>query len=717
MDNEELAKWIGDEIRQAKVKSADWRRNARECYDFYAGKQWSDEDASKLEIEGRPAVVFNRTARTINAIAGLEVQNRQEVRYIPRGTEDAPVNDLLTGAAKWVMDNCDAQDEESESFQDTLIAGMGWTDTSLDYETNPDGMIIVERDDPLSYFWDSNAKKRNLDDMKWVAKAYRMTRKQVGVQWPSWSGNVSDGDLLDEEDSPHDATPPFYDKSTENKGTQKTIEVLCFQWFEKETFHRVQTPDGKILELSPSKFSKIKDSLDAMGVSHVTQKRNKYYKAYKIGNEIVEKGDLEIQKGFTFKCITGLRDRNNNTWFGLVSLMLDPQRWANKWLSQIMHILNSNSKGGLLAEVDAFVNIRKAEKEWADPSAITWMAQGGLAKVKQKEISQMPSGVENLLKYALESIDDVPGINSELLGLADRQQAGVLENSRKQAGITMLAIFFDSLRRYRKKHGRVLAEFIVTYIADGRLIRMAGPDGEKSVPLLKDPLTFEFDIIVDDSPTSTNQKEKTFAVLMQLAPQLAAAGVTMPRETIDYLPIPDGLIQKWKEQLNPDKEMMEQQKQQQKQDMMEQAQIQVQIKQMEEQPKLDLEKYKAELEASTRKEIAEMQAGLEMKKCVMSANAAKDVNSMTMLDDEGNEQPIDAISNLVDSVNQNMAIMNQAHQEQSMQLAQMMQAMAMNIMQKMDEPKVIKRNNKGKAIAINDRTIIRDSGGSITRLQ
>src|SRR3990167_1544851 len=151
MDNEELAKWIGDEIRQAKVKSADWRRNARECYAFYAGKQWSDEDSSKLEIEGRPAVVFNRTARTINAIAGLEVQNRQEVRYIPRGTEDAPVNDLLTGAAKWVMDNCDAQDEESESFQDTLIAGMGWTDTSLDYETNPDGMIIVERDDPLIY--------------------------------------------------------------------------------------------------------------------------------------------------------------------------------------------------------------------------------------------------------------------------------------------------------------------------------------------------------------------------------------------------------------------------------------------------------------------------------------------------------------------------------------------------------------------------------------
>ncbi|NIV38716.1 MAG: hypothetical protein GWN58_57650, partial [Anaerolineae bacterium] len=52
---------------------------------------------------------------------------------------------------------------------------------------------------------------------------------------------------------------------------------------------------------------------------------------------------------------------------------------------------------------------------------------------------------------------DVSGANLELLGMADKVQAGVLEAQRKQAGMTILSWAFDSLRAYRRAHGRVLA--------------------------------------------------------------------------------------------------------------------------------------------------------------------------------------------------------------------------------------------------------------------
>lgn len=77
----DLVKWVHDQMKESKKASSSWRQDAEEDYAFYANDQWSTEDAQLLRDQGRPAVVFNRCARTINAVAGLEVQNRQEVRY------------------------------------------------------------------------------------------------------------------------------------------------------------------------------------------------------------------------------------------------------------------------------------------------------------------------------------------------------------------------------------------------------------------------------------------------------------------------------------------------------------------------------------------------------------------------------------------------------------------------------------------------------------
>lgn len=560
-DDEDLQKWINAQMRQAKSASAEWRKTARECYDFVAGKQWADEDVALLTEQKRPPVTFNRIARTVNAVCGYEVQNRQEVTYIPREVGDAGVNELLTNAAKYVRDNCDAEDEESEAFADLTITGMGWTETRVDYETAEDGQLIVERVDPLEMFWDAGARKRNLDDARWTARVKPMSAKDVKELWPDYEASNKTEQWLDEEEQPHDADPPYYQDKAIKDADRKTIEVVEFQWYEKETYYRVAQSNGSVIELSKEKFDRLQPALDNMGLQTVTQTRRKYRKAFLCGGEIMEQSECPVD-GLSFRCMTGMRDRNKGTWFGLVSLQLDPQRWANKWLSQIMHILNSNAKGGLLAEVDAFVNTRKAEEEWADPNSITWVNSGAIAngKIQPKPIPQYPVGLDKLLQYALESINDVPGINVEMMGLADRQQAGVLEAQRKQAGITMLATFFDAMRRYRKEQGRILAQYIREYLSDGRLIRIDG-DNQQYIPLLKDQLTFEYDVIVDDAPTSPNQKDRVFGVLSQLAPQLMKQGMPMPPELLDYAPIPTSLAQKWKKMLQPDPAQQAEQKQ------------------------------------------------------------------------------------------------------------------------------------------------------------
>ena len=302
--------------------------------------------------------------------------------------------------------------------------------------------------------------------------------------------------------------------------------------------------------------------------------------------------------------------------------MKDPQRWANKWLSQMMHILNSQAKGGIMAEKGAFDNQRDAEESWARAERITWMSRGSLtgqngAKVQAKPVAQFPAGFDRLLQYADEAIIKATGINMELLGMRDAQQAGVLEYQRKQSGLSILASFFDSLRRYRKLQGRGMLYLIQHYLSDGRMVRIVGDDMAQWVPLTKGQFSGEYDVIVDDSPTSPNEKEKTWQILQGILPGVKEMITPQVMLTLlDYSPLPTSLVEKLK--------TMGQQQMQQAQDpqanpavMLEQAKLanenkQIELQMMQEQIKskeLDVKMAELQQKLSSDAMTAETERG------------------------------------------------------------------------------------------------------------
>jgi hypothetical protein len=203
-----------------------------------------------------------------------------------------------------------------------------------------------------------------------------------------------------------------------------------------------------------------------------------------IGGELFEKKH-PYPNGPTFHCITGKRDRNTGYWFGLLRSLKDPQMWSNKFLSQVMHLINTSAKPGYDIEKGAIDNVASFEAKAARPGAINVFSDGSLqqGRVQRREAVGLPPDLANLMTYANESMQSVSGINSELLGMADREQAGVLEYQRKQSAVTLLAPLFDSFRRYRKMAGRCWLFFMQHYMTDGRLIRITKDDGgQMNVP-------------------------------------------------------------------------------------------------------------------------------------------------------------------------------------------------------------------------------------------
>src|SRR5690606_37664547 len=199
---------------------------------------------------------------------------------------------------------------------------------------------------------------------------------------------------------------------------------------------------------------------------------------------------------------TGYRDKVKGQFYGVVRAAKDPQRWSNKFFSQVMFLLNSQSKGGIAAERDAFEDQRQAEASWAKSDEITWLKSGALSGEKPKIIpkspAQFPAGFFTLFQETKEAISDVTGLSQEFIGTREVDQAGVLEYQRRQSSLNLLASLFNSLRRYRKGQGRVLLYLIQEHLADGRLVRIVGDDLRQYVPLTKAVVANKkYDIIID----------------------------------------------------------------------------------------------------------------------------------------------------------------------------------------------------------------------------
>ena len=382
--------------------SVKWRKQATEDLGFIAGDQLSNEDKQLLDLQGRPHIVFNRIETILKAIAGMEINGRHEINFLPRNNADAAKNELLTAISKWMGDGCDAEDEQSEAFQQTLGTGLGVSEARYSYENEPEGSYIEEQIDCREFVWDRTARKKNLRDARRMQRLRRMpltdalqmfpdkTKMQIDCVWANTQ-------YLDEATLKSIEEKRIREENTslwEDHDDRTEVTVVVVQWREKEAYWRVaDVATNSVQEYDEPEYRKIELRMKQIGrkvganaVMHSRKAyRWRYYQAF-LGNDgLLEKVQpAPCGNQFSWGVITGAFDAKTRQWYGLVRVMRDPQLWANKFMSQIMQIMNATAKGGILAEADAFDDQRQAEEGYALPESITWLAPGALSGPKPK---------------------------------------------------------------------------------------------------------------------------------------------------------------------------------------------------------------------------------------------------------------------------------------------------------------------------------------------
>lgn len=540
-DEDDLLAKFGRWQKRLDGHYSEWLEEAKECFDLVAGRQWTDNEISEMEEKLRVPTTFNRIQPTIDAVAGAEIQGRQQVQYFPREVGDSAVSEILTQGAEYEMGECDGNEEDSDAFRDCLICGVGVTETRPE-TINGDVSIVCDRIDPLEVLFDPGNRKACFSDARYLRREKHMSEEEFEELWPGFApaGDDNDGKRVTVVDPRVRYT--HGELGDNDKGDVKVCE---WQWYENETTY-LAAINGEIVTMAAKEHHEAMEANPALDA--VKQSRRVFYKAFTNGSQIMEVEEIEVGD-FTYKAITGKRDRNKGTFYGLVRPMKDPQKFANKFFSQILHIINSNAKGGVMVEEGAVEDIRNFEDSYAQADAITWLKDGALSaeRIQQKTAPAYPQGSDRMMQTSVDAIRDVTGVSQEMLGLADRDQPGVLEQQRKQQTYGILAAFFDARRRYMKLKGRLLLRLIQRYLPADKLVRIVGEDGSPQyVPLALSKDVAEYDIVVDEAPASPNQKMQTFQMLTQLMPLFSNADLPASfwAEMAKYSPLPAGLSAK-----------------------------------------------------------------------------------------------------------------------------------------------------------------------------
>jgi len=563
--------------------------NTETCWSFYNSDQMTYSDKIQfLDTWGRKRramVNFNKVQQNVDSVVGFMAQNRRQAKFVAKLNKDADqqlysknMNELYD----YHRENTNADQLENDQDLDMMVNGYGAIDTELSYDigsvtTMPNGEIVKKHIAPDCVYWDPAAKGKNNLDAKW-AGYYEDYELRDALDLFQGSVTKDFEQVSDEEPSDTGYTfNPYggiYDKIkllNTVEWTSKEAEMVRIynhQWFKYETFYKAENPlyltddpmDAMFIKL---RLDVIKEEIKLPGdtkeedmfafdpsqeqlifdeatkrklvkefgdlIKPVDFKRKVFYTAVISGEHVFTWFKSVSQQGFSIKFKTGTWNRNRKMWMGMVNPMIEPQKYFNKALTELMFTIAANSKGGVMVESDAVEDIADFEEKWAKTDGVIIVNSGALAagKIQEKAKGALPTGLENIITLSEQNIS-ANGVDPSFMGdISKEDQSGILYKRRIRQVIAKFARYFDSGTLYQKEDARLMADLIRVWVQNnqGEWMRITGEDGAQDfIQITEDMLAPEYDVSIQEASQSTDEKQETAIMLTQAGQNLLTTG-------------------------------------------------------------------------------------------------------------------------------------------------------------------------------------------------
>lgn len=624
----EIAKLVKKQSNQSKRGLGVQYDNTILTQSFYNDSQSNYSDWIQFGEENgrrrRAQVNFQKIQQNVDAVVGFMAQNRRQAKFLARINQDEQqqlysrnMNALYT----YHRENTNSDQLESKQDLDLVVNGYGAIETDLSYivgnaTTDPNGQIIKVRLDPMRVYWDSNARAANVMDARFCGYFNDYELKDAldlfqGSKEDDFEP-VSDSGVDDKAGYVYNPWGGLYDKIKLDNTvewsakSEDMVRVYNHQYFKYETFYKCKNPlyvatdvytalhakmrldiiksglksyspdgitAGDMFDFDPTAEELIFDSATKSKlvaefgdlIDPVGFKRKCFYTIVISGDHVFSKFKSICQQGFSIKFKTGNYNERGKYWIGMVNSMIEPQKYYNKALTELMFTIAANSKGGVLVEEDAVEDIADFEGKWAKTDAVIKVASGAISggKILQKAQGAVPTGLEGILQLSDAAIA-ANGVDPAFLGQTNDNETGVLYKRRIRQIISKMWWVADAITLYQKEDARLHLDLIRVWIENnaGQWLHITGKDGsDQFMQISEDMMAPDYDVSIQEGAQTPEDKSETSSLIGSMADKYLGAGNqqvagTLYAEAIQMLPIDGDIKNRLSAVLVPNQQMI-----------------------------------------------------------------------------------------------------------------------------------------------------------------
>jgi len=485
---------------------------------FEAGDQtlWNDIYGN-LPANRNKQFNFNRIRRVVNMISGHQRRNRRSIIAVPVENADEETADQFSKILLWANQQEGVLETISSSFHGALVTGMNLLQVWLDYRSDPVcGNIRVDNCSYNSFLIDPYFRKQDLSDCNALWKRSYVTKRECMSLLPAYANDIVDlpSSAGSGKDSKFQFMPESYDYGGKNLLTYDEFyyrdyrtQKMLIDSNTGETFEWRSIDDESLkefLRLYPQ-VTTVEQEIPTVKLAVVVQGKVFYDGPNPMGTD-----------RYPFVPVLGYYNPQM-PYFphriqGVVRGLRDAQYLYNRRKIIELDILESQINSGWIYKESALVNPKDVFLS-GQGRGLALKDDANMTDVQQIQAPQVPPSMIQLSELLAREVQEISGVNEELLGSAIDDKAGILSMLRQGAGLTTLQVLFDQLDYSQKLLGKVMLDIIQANFTPGKVKRIIEAE---PAPQFYNKAFGTYDVAVEDGLNTTTQKQMQFAQLMQL---------------------------------------------------------------------------------------------------------------------------------------------------------------------------------------------------------